>query len=323
MKYLICALLIWLSVLVAAPVVQATGQVLGVHILHPYEINDAAELLESVEGERWRYVTIPLSLNDLEKHDEWQGFFLAARDKKILPVVRLTSRFENGAWAVPNRKNITDEIAFLSKLEWPTEQRHIIAFNEVNHAKEWGNRIDPAEYAQVFRFTAEWARSEDKHYVVMPAGMDLAAPNGRETREAFTYLNQMLASDPEILQLVDIWNSHSYPNPGFSSSPTRTAQNSLRGFEHELKWLKQKTGRDYQVLITETGWVSTAATRRQLEEYYTYALQNIWSHPQVIGVTPFLLRGDPGPFSGFSFLDKNNQPTQQWVALQRAMERVQ
>ena len=311
-----------LSLILTRPVSASEGQVLGIHILNPGELDEAIELIQPQTpqaSDKWQYVTIPLTLNDLEKRDEWQTFFDRAREKKVIPLVRLTSSFENGAWKVPNRKETTNLITFLGSLKWPTDQKHIIVFNEVNHAKEWGNRIDPAEYARVLRFTADWAHSEQKNFIVLPAAMDLAAPNGSVTREAFTYLNQMVEADSEILNVVDAWNSHSYPNPGFSSSPTRTAQNSLRGFEHELTFLKQKTGRDFPVFITETGWVVNRQTSRWLESYYEYALQHIWSHPQVVAVTPFVLRGDPGPFSGFTFLDKNNQPTVQYTALQKAM----
>ncbi len=320
LKSLILALI--LSLILTRPVLAAEGQVLGIHILNPGELDDAIELIQpqnSQISDKWQYVTIPLTLNDLEKRDEWQTFFDHAREKKVIPLVRLTSSFENGAWKVPNRKETTNLVAFLGSLQWPTDQKHIIVFNEVNHAKEWGNHIDPAEYARILRFTADWAHSEQKNFVVLPAAMDLAAPNGTVTREAFTYLNQMVEADPEVLNSVDAWNSHSYPNPGFSSSPTRTAQNSLRGFEFELAFLKQKTGRDFPVFITETGWVVNRQTSRWLESYYEYALQHIWSHPQVVAVTPFVLRGDPGPFSGFTFLDKNNQPTVQYTALQKAM----
>jgi hypothetical protein len=316
-KSLILAL--FLALILTQPVMAAEGQVLGIHILNPGELEEATALIQPQDSETWQYVTIPLSLNDLEKQAEWQAFFNKARDKKVIPLVRLTSSFENGAWKVPNRKEITRLVGFLSALNWPTDQKHIIVFNEVNHAKEWGNRLDPAEYGQVLRFTAEWAHSEQKNYVVLPAAMDLAAPNGSVTREAFTYLNQMVEADPEILTTVDAWNSHSYPNPGFSASPQRTAQNSLRGFEFELAFLKQKTGRDYPVFITETGWVVNRQTSRWLASYYEYAMQHIWSHPQVVAVTPFVLRGDPGPFSGFTFLDKNNKPTVQYEALQKAL----
>jgi len=311
---------ILLSLLMPFSVQAEQGSVLGIHILNPDEISSAKQLVSKESSDEWHYMTIPLSLDDIKNRDQWQHFFKEAKKQKVIPIVRLVSRFENGAWKVPNRKEITDQIAFLSDLEWPTEQKHLIIFNEVNHAPEWGGKIDPKSYAEVLSFTSRWARFEDLNYVVLPAAMDLAAPNGSSTMEAFNYLEQMLAADPEVFDYIDVWNSHSYPNPGFSSSPQGTAKNSLRGFEHELAFVKEKTNKDLKVFITETGWVANNKTTPWLESYYTYALQHIWSDDRIVAVTPFVLRGDPGPFAGFAFLDKNNNPTSQYIALQKALQ---
>lgn len=300
--------------------IQAQGSVLGIHILNPAELTDAVDLLKQADQQdTWHYVTIPVTLDDVEKQVEWQNFFYQAREQKIVPIVRLTTRIEGENWKIPTRQEITTLISFLSHLEWPTSERYIIVFNEVNHAKEWGGQLDPHSYANVLAFTSDWAHSENKNFIVLPAAMDLAAPNGSQTMEAFNYLNKMAEGEPEIFTKIDVWNSHSYPNPAFSAAPTRTGQNSLRGFEYELKYLKEKTGKDFLVFITETGWVVNRQTQKKLDSYYTYAMKNIWSHPQVVAVTPFLLRGAPGPFQGFTFLDQHNQPTLQYQALRKAL----
>jgi hypothetical protein len=290
---------------------------LGIHILNPGELQSAKVLL-SVEGtDQWQYVTIPFTLADVDKTQEWQTFFNDAKAKKIIPLVRLTTKFENEAWTVPTRKESVLLITALSTLEWPTDQRHIIVFNEVNHAKEWGGTINPEEYAKTLEFVSNWARSENKNFVVLPAAMDLAAPNGSTTKEAFGYLDAMYQADSEIFSYVDSWNSHSYPNPGFSAAPQKTGKNSLRGFEHELTYLKEKTNKDFAVYITETGWEDTG---KMLTSYYSYAMKNIWSNPQVIAVTPFVLKGSPGPFAGFSFLSGEDKPTRQYLAFRSMIE---
>lgn len=298
---------------------------LGVHILSLDEATRAKEVVSfENQNDTWNYVTIPFTLGDLQKEKDWQKFFDTCAQLKLIPLVRLTTEFDSdaNAWAIPNKRNIVDQISFLSELEWPTQDRHIIVFNEVNHAKEWGGTIDPKEYSKVLRFTADWAHTEQKNYVVLPAGFDLAAPNGIQTKEAFTYLSEMLQTDPEIFDVVDIWNSHSYPNPGFSSSPTRVGKNSLRGYQYEIAYLKQETGRDFKVMITETGWEDNKSIAKWLSSYYAYAFQHIWSDERVLAVTPFVLKGSPGPFEGFSLLDVNDQPTNQLYALQNGLEKV-
>ncbi len=310
-------------VLIACPasVMAQEGEVLGIHILNTYELDNATSLVKT-DDDSWHYVTVPLSLEDIKDKDKWQGFFDAAKSKKLIPIVRLVTEVENGSWQVANQKEIVDMVDFLNELNWPTENRYIIVFNEPNHSKEWGGRIDPEEYAKVLKFTANWAHATDSRFKVLPAGLDLAAPNGSATMEAFTYLEKMYQAEPDVFSHIDYWNSHSYPNPGFSAAATRDGKNSLRGFTYELAYLKEKTGQDYQVFITETGWVENRYTAQWLESYYIYALQHIWSDARVVAVTPFLLQGAPGPFSEFSFIDGQGKPTLQFIAYQNAVKKV-
>lgn len=313
---------------------------IGMHILSVHELDTTNILLEKMHlpanldslseseqnektqkaQETWQYVTVPFTLKDLENLHEWQTFFDRSKDKKIIPIVRLVTRFENESWQQPNRKEIVDQLTALSNLSWPTQKKHIIIFNEVNHAKEWGGEISPQSYADHLSFASQWARAEDTNFVILPAAMDLAAPNGSQTMEAFTYLEAMLTHNPEVFSQIDIWNSHSYPNPGFSAPATATGQNSLRGFEQELKFIKEKTGKELPVMITETGWELNAKTRPRLSANYQYAVGEIWSDSRVLAVTPFILQGDPGPFSAFGFIDSSGKETPHFYALQAAMQ---
>lgn len=325
MKYVFSLIIaLFLSLSLGISVVQAEEEtsVIGVHILNTSELNEAKELIKVEHTDTWQYVTIPFTLADLDKKTEWQEFFATAQKNKIIPLVRLATAFEAGSWQVPTRKDVTEQLQFLSELEWPTAKRHIIVFNEVNHAKEWGGCINPQEYADILRFTSEWAHTEHKNYVVLPAALDLAAPNGTQTKEAFAYLEELLTADTEILSYLDGWNSHSYPNPGFSASPLRTGKNSLRGYQYELAFLEKHGYTNVPVYITETGWEETRYTRQALTSYYEYALKYVWSDPRIKAVTPFVLKGAPGPFAGFSFVDSNGAPTRQYQALRAALERI-
>ena len=313
------------------------GSIFGIHILNTGEIDKANELLQSeTNADRWQYVTVPYTLGDTQKSTEWQTFFNRCRELHLIPIVRLTTKFENGAWQIPTRRDVTQLLDSLNHLTWPTEKRHIIFFNEVNHAKEWGNKLNPSGYAAILEFGAAWAKSaylpveefaataENQpprpYFVVLPAAMDLAAPNSSVTKEAFAYLSDMLTAYPEVFAQIDYWNSHSYPNPAFSASPEANGKNSLRGFIFELEFLKKKLNRDFQVFITETGWTVNQKTRRWLRIYYLYALQHIWSDPRVVAVTPFVLQGDPGPFAEFGFFDRSGKPTVQYDAYRSALQ---
>lgn len=310
-----------LSAVFAVNKAQAVNsRVMGMHIMHTGELEEVRKVYTD---EEWRFVTIPLTLDDLKKPEEWQSFFDQAYKLKVIPILRLTTRFDaaHNAWEIPSRKDIIEMANFLNKLDWHQDEKFIIVFNEVNHAAEWGGKIDPITYGGILKFTSNWFRSEARNYKILPAAMDLAANNSSETREAFSYLESLYDFDHEIFDSIDYWNSHSYPNPDFAASPKRTGQNSVRGFTYELNWLKGKTaGKDFQVFITETGWASSYLTNYYLDDYYFYALSNIWNDKRVKAVTPFIMKGSPGPFSSFSFFDAKGNPTVQLFSLQKALK---
>src|SRR5260221_247457 len=129
----------------------------------------------------------------------------------------------------------------------------------------------------------------------------------------------MYQYQPQIFDYIDYDNAHAYPNPGFSSAPSQTGKKTLSGYQAELAYFKDKTGKDFQTFISENGWVDNSLTNRQLDSYYAYAAQHVWNDPRIIAVTPFVLQGDPGPFSGFSFIDRNGKPTHQYEAYQKVM----
>jgi hypothetical protein len=175
----------------SAVVSAAEVSKMGIHILGTHELTEAKELIAQENTDQWHFITVPLTLDDLERREQWEQFFREAKKQKVIPLVRLATRVEGDHWVIPTRKDIVDQLTFLSQLEWPTEERHIIIFNEVNHAKEWGGTLNPAEYSQKLRFASDWAKSEEVNFTVLPAAMDLAAPSGRLTMEAFAYLEAM------------------------------------------------------------------------------------------------------------------------------------
>lgn len=292
------------------------------HVLSIDEVRPAVTLLreQGKDSQDWYYITIPFTLADLERQDQWQRFFAEAKQLRVLPIVRLATVPEGASWKIPTQKNIVDQLNLLAHLEWPTAERRVIIFNEVNHAKEWGNTIDPVQYAELFRFSSLWARSLNKNFIIMPAAMDLAAPNSSVTRDAFSYLSAMHSADNDIFRYADAWNSHSYPNPGFSAPPQRQGKNSLFGYQYELAFLKEKGVETLPVYITETGWEENRKTSRYLSSYYQYAVDRIWEPDErIVAVTPFVFNGAPGPFAGFSFLSADGKPTLHYTALKKVL----
>ncbi len=289
--------------------VYAKGEVLGIHILSTGEIDQANTLLEHGD-DKDKFVTIPLTLGDLNKSSDWQSFFDKCHALKIRPIIRFATRFENGSWKKPTRIDVMALTQFLGALEWHRPELTVVLFNEPNHAQEWGGTLDPQGFAQVSIFAAQWLKTEPKTYTVLPAAMDLAADGHNQTQEAFAYWQDALNEEPTLFEHFDGWNSHSYPNPAFAQSPSRTGKNSLRGYTNELEFIKKYTSKEFPVYITETGWNQNVLTNIKLRTYFAEAYEQIWTKDsRIVAVTPFVLQGAPGTFAPFSFLDANGKPT--------------
>lgn len=299
---------------------QVSAASLGAHVLAPGEIALVSEFFRESRENSPLYVTIPFTLDDIDRLSDWKSAFTQAKEQNVIPLVRLATRFnaEKQAWEVPTRRDVIRLTNALNTLEWPQNERYIILFNEPNHAKEWGGTVDPESFADISYFATQWLQTESAEYRVLPAAMDLAAPSGKNTMDALAFWRKAAAAQPEFLNQLYAWNSHSYPNPAFSAPPQRSGRQSLRGYQYELAFLKQFTKKDFTVFITETGW-DASNVRGNLSAYYQYASTKIWNDDKVVAVTPFILRGAPGPFAGFSLMDENNQPTQQGKALLEVM----
>lgn len=295
--------------------------IVGMHILDPMEISKVSDSL-SQGDDQWTYVTIPITTNDLD-HKKWRTFFETAHQQKIKPIIRLATTYDpvTDAWHVPEKLDIVRFGQFFSAMPWSGE-RYIIMFNEPNHAKEWGGEVNPESYAEILRFAADWFNTEPFEYVVLPAGLDAAAPNGSETMDSFTFIDAMMTAEPDLLSKIDVWNSHAYPNPAFSSSAYRSAKNAIDGWEYELEYLSDNYGADLRVIITETGWDQRNISQWQLTQYYQYALEYVWNDSRVKGITPFILNGNNGVFNHFSFLLPDGSPSPQMKALIAAKQNI-
>lgn len=270
----------------------------GIHILEPEDIRPAAKLVNS-SGGQWGYVTVVLRLNDLNQ-DKWQQMFDEMRRRRLVPIVRLATVPQNSHWLKPLPEDADKFAGFLNSLNWVVRNRYVILFNEPNHAKEWGNDINPQEYAAAVKIFAAKLKAASADFFILPAGFDSAAPNSAETVAATEYWRQMFLADREIFHTFDGWNSHSYPNPDFSGPVTAAGLGSIRSYLAEVNHLSgYGLPQNLPWFITETGWRSRGT---DLSRDFITAYQNIWTQPNLIAVTPFILNYPQPPFNQFSWL---------------------
>lgn len=285
----------------------------GIHIVDPNDIPDAARLVNGTNGE-WGYVTLVIPDNDRD-HGKWQRIFNQMRALHLIPIVRLATHVDGDAWTKPYTDAGKDWARFLNSLNWPTENRYVILYNEPNHANEWGGDINPEDYAHTFVSHAQLLKKESEDFFILPAGLDVSAASDGRSLDAATYLGRMIRAEPEMFTYADGWSSHSYPNPGFSGSVFATGRGSLRSYAWERAYLRELgVTKKLPVFITETGWVHSDGVQpnygllsaSQVAANFQLAASLVWNDPEIVAVTPFVMNYQGLPFDHFSWKKLNS-----------------
>ncbi len=277
----------------------------GIHIVDENDLEDAASLVNSSGGD-WGYVKLVIREND-RNLDKWQAIFNKMRRLHLIPIIRLATRIESGRWIKPRIEDIKSWLDFLTRLNWVSENRYVILFNEPNHAKEWGDEIKPDEYAFFVKEFSTRLKERSSDFFVLPAGLDASATNTSETMDEEEFLRRMYQADKQIFSYFDGWTSHSYPNPDFSASPLKSGRGSLKTYLWELSLLANYGFYPDKIFITETGWAHNEDKNNGLlspatvADYYLTAFTQSWNDSRIVAITPFLLNYQDEPFGKFSW----------------------
>lgn len=290
----------------------------GIHILFPSELQDAAQLVNSKNGE-WGYVTIPIQAGDKDL-DKWQSFMDDCRRLKLIPIIRLSTEADpqnTNVWRKPTATDVLDFANFLNSLVWPIENRYVIIFNEENRYDEWGGEApDPSAYADILSYAYDTFKDRSSDFFVIMGGLDNAAPNDKvKFMDNFYYLRKMYDSNPQVFKKIDGFASHSYPNPGFVAPPLQHQLEGITTYQYEYQTINAKSDHKVPVFITETGWDSAKLSESLISRYYQIAYDNFWNKDKdkIVAITPFLLSSQGGAYDVFSFI-KNGKRTQYYVS---------
>ncbi len=291
---------------------------IGIHLLFPSELAEAAKLVNSNGGE-WGYVTLPIQAGDKDRI-KWQHFMDEAAHLRIIPIIRLATQsdyFNTTVWSKPEDQDILDFANFLNSLNWPVKNKYIVIYNETNRSDEWGGSTNPGEYAQILSYAVTVFKSKNPDFFIIGGGFDNAAPQqGIQYNDQYFYIKQMNDAIPGIFNQIDGYASHSYPNPGFSQHPQVQTRQSIASFRYERELINSLSNKKLPIFITETGWSSKKISDSQRAEYYKQAFQTVWNDPDIVAVTPFLLRAHAEPFTQFSFLNEDGSKTLQYQSLE-------
>ncbi len=290
---------------------------IGIHILTIDEINQAADLVNSSGGD-WGYITIPIQAYDKDLV-KWQEFMNTAKKLHLIPIIRLATNgdyFNTAVWEKPDYANILDFANFLDSLDWPTQNRYVIVYNEVNRGDEWGGAPNPSEYANLLAYAVTAFKSKSQNFFVISAGLDNAADNiPNKSMNEYTFMQEMNSAVPGIFNQIDGLSSHSYPNPGFAQPPSVLNQKSINSFAFEKQLAESMSNKKLPVFITETGWSSDKISDSVIGDYYTQSLNSVWNNNNIVTIAPFLLKAGGGPFAQFSLLSSGGQPNMRYKAI--------
>lgn len=290
---------------------------IGIHILFPSELSNAAKLVNS-NGGQWGYVLIPIQSGDKDLK-KWQAFMDSCKNLHLIPIVRLATEgdyFNTTVWRKPELSDVLDFANFLDSLNWPTKNRYVIIFNEVNRGDEWGGVPNPTDYAQLLSYAVTSFKERSQDFFIISAGMDNAAPTSAIFTNEYTFLSQMNQAVPGIFNQIDGIASHSYPNPAFAQPPTVNSKMSISSFSYEKSLVDSLSSKSHPVFITETGWSQDVVGKQTAATYFLQALNSAWNDPSIVAITPFILQAGGPPFATFSFLDANGNPSPLYTAVQ-------
>lgn len=296
--------------------ILASDNIFGLHLSQTSDIQSASKIINSQNGD-WGWATIVIQSNQLDRNT-WQEFFNNCRQYHIIPLVRIATIGEKDYWKTPEYSDIDKMVSFLNSLNWPTKEQHIILFNEINHASEWGGEINIKDFVDKSSYAAKKFKDTNSNFFILSSPLDLAAPeNPPEFKSAENVYQEIISINSNYFDQIDGLSSHSYPNHGFVGTPKDTSQHSIRGYLWELDLLKKLgVNKELPVFITETGWPHREGIKAQ-NNYYTTkttseflieSLTNVWGQdPKVKAVTPFIYNYTQIPFDHFSWLNQNNQ----------------
>lgn len=259
-------------------------------------------------GGDWGYVTIPIRSNDRDK-TKWEEFFKNCRTLHLIPIIRLSTYVYNDTWVTPNSYDLVDFANFLSELPWPTKNRYVIIFNEPNHGKEWGGKVDPSHYATLLIQAKDIFKARSEDFFLLTAGLDMSVPTSKSSLDALRFYKEMTKSQSSWINSVDGYTFHSYPNPAFSAPVTSNSRFGLKSYKLELNYLNTLTTDSKPFFITETGTII------QNSHFFPTAVSDIWTESHLVGITPFLLFAGDGQFKAFSLLDTHHSPTPNYTSL--------
>ncbi|PIS23309.1 hypothetical protein COT49_00470 [candidate division WWE3 bacterium CG08_land_8_20_14_0_20_40_13] len=291
----------------------------GLYIYAEVDYVEYAGDMVNSNGGDWGYVLLPINVKDYEA-SKWTKIFELLNQKHLIPIIQL--------WDLTKKEQeeqIAQSAYFLNSLPWPTKNRYISVYNEVNDDRFWRGKADPIAYAEILSATIDSFKRVNPNFFMLNGAFNASARSGPGYIDEEEFLLKMDKAVPGIFKKLDGWASHPYPQPEYRGSPYSSGRDSIKAYEWELALLaKHFNVKDPPIFITETGWAHKEGedentkyfSKETVAEFYKIAFREIWLPDQrIVAVAPFTIKY-PAPNDHFSFLDKDEKPYPQYKVLQ-------
>lgn len=306
---------------------------------YSYRDDDSVRLISEMvnsSGGDWGWILYPMNIKDRDQIN-WNNAFKLLKQNHLIPIIQLVLEPKT----TPSDRDIEGIADFLDSLEWPTKIRFITAFNEVNAAEYWGDKIDPEDYAKSLDKLIKTFKSTSSNFFVMNGAFNASARTGKvktnlgvqtEYLDEREFLKRMDKAVPGILKKLDGWAVHTYPQPEYKGKPLdqtiegeaedEKGRNTMSSYLWEVNFLKQNFNVDLPVFVTETGWPHKEGTKPRNEwldqntvaHYYTSLFEDLYlKDNRIMAVLPFGIKIEQ--LDNFSFVGKNGYRYPQFDAL--------
>ena len=225
----------------------------------------------------------------------WVRFVSTCWEKRLIPVLRVATYMENGAWVKPPADAPGDYTSFANAVRRvvqglpldATLPLYVEVLNEPNNNVEWSWQVNPAEYAHVLQDVAAALHSIGPQIRVTNGGL---SPGG--SYDNLQFIRAMFAAVPSLGASIDAWATHPYCGdvPPEQNNHDGTASNprmAIDSYMTELAVLAEYMDiSELKIIATEGGF--SGLDRDTEAAYMMRAFRDYWSRwPEVAGICPW------------------------------------
>ncbi len=277
--------------------------------------------------------------------EKWALFVAEARKRKLIPVLRI------GYGKAPFLGDAEKYALHVAEINRKASSKYAGAvleaaeiWNEPNLAESWDNNPDPAGYARFLHAVAVSLKSKSPSTKVMNGGLAFTDGDAHNIGTE-DFISRMFSVVPELVNDIDIWSSHPYPQNfsgcspyGFDGGNPKYCFNAYKVEIATLAPFYRKAGKALPpVLASETSWRSNQMFAsgsgwwndgRKFANYtpeeFIAAWRSYWLNDNaLIGITPFQFASDHPRWREFNFVDPVTlEPNEYYRALQKLRKEV-